>query len=489
MTAKILIVDDEPGIRNVLKISLTDAGYETLTADDGKKAAALVKENNFDIVLTDIRMPGLDGIALLKQIKKNRPDTEVIMITGHGDYRLAIESLKLDAVDFISKPIDNDVLGIALKRATDRIEARNQIRSYTRDLEIRVEEKTKKLAESEKRYIQLFNESPSYITIQDRDLNIVETNRIFKAHFDFKPGMTCHEIYKGRQAPCPECPVEKTFKDGKSHTAEMDVVLRDGSLKNIIIQTSAIQDDQGNITHVMEMSTDVTMIHELQDHLVSLGLHIGSVSHGLKQLVTGIDGGAYLVESGLKKNHSQQISDGWDIVKTKISETRDMVMNILYHAKKRKPELSPIPLSGLIDEIVSSIAGKVEQEDIELTVSKPDNDIELLIDRMAIFAAFRSLLENAVDACLATDRKGAISVRAEAGPGRIIFFIRDNGKGLPPDRKEKIFDLFYSDKGSKGTGLGLFIAARSIKQHKGSISVDSSPGEFTEFKVILPLTQ
>ena len=157
MTAKILIVDDEPGIRNVLKISLTDAGYETLTADDGKKAAALVKENNFDIVLTDIRMPGLDGIALLKQIKKNRPDTEVIMITGHGDYRLAIESLKLDAVDFISKPIDNDVLGIALKRATDRIEARNQIRSYTRDLEIRVEEKTKKLAESEKRYIQLFS--------------------------------------------------------------------------------------------------------------------------------------------------------------------------------------------------------------------------------------------------------------------------------------------------------------------------------------------
>ncbi|MBT3387369.1 MAG: response regulator, partial [Desulfobacula sp.] len=101
MAVRVLLVDDEEGIRKVLKIYLQDVGYKVVTADNGKKAVEIIDAESFDIVLTDIRMPGMDGISLLKHIKKNSPDTEVIMITGHGDFKLAIESLKLDAVDFI----------------------------------------------------------------------------------------------------------------------------------------------------------------------------------------------------------------------------------------------------------------------------------------------------------------------------------------------------------------------------------------------------
>ena len=154
--------------------------------------------------------------------------------------------------------------------------------------------------------------------------------------------MTCYEVYKGRKSACPGCPVLKTFDDNKSHTAEMDVVLKDSSIRNIFIQTSAITDTNGKVKHVMEMSTDVTMIRELQDHLASLGLHIGSVSHGLKQVLTGVDGGSYLIESGLNKNDNQQILEGWEIVKEKISHTRQMVLDNLYHAKKREPDRSKV---------------------------------------------------------------------------------------------------------------------------------------------------
>jgi signal transduction histidine kinase/DNA-binding response OmpR family regulator len=488
MTAKILLVDDEEGIRNVLKIFLQDLEYEVSTADSGSQAVQKLAATSFDIVLTDIRMPGMDGISLLKHIKKNHSDTEVIMLTGHGDFKLAIESLKLDAVDFISKPIDHDVLDIALKRANDRISNRIKLLKYTRDLEVLVKEKTRKLEESEKRYVQLFNESPSYITIQDKHLNIVETNQIFKDHFNYEPGMTCYKVYKGIESHCRDCPVLKTFTDGGSHTAEMDVVLKDGTRRNIFIQTSAVTGTGGNITHVMEMSTDVTMIHELQDHLASLGLHIGAVSHGLKQVLTGLDGGSYLIQSGLDKNDTRLISEGWNIVKNKMATTRQMVLDILYHTKRREIHRSAVVLQEFFNEIVSSIHPRADQENIDFQTDCPADTLVVHIDRTAVFSALISILENAVDACMSQNKKGRIKFSTRVTPRCIVFSIRDNGPGIPPDKRDRIFTLFYSEKGNLGTGLGLFIASRSIKQHGGTIAVDSKTDAFTEFTITLPLT-
>ncbi|MFA5903303.1 MAG: response regulator [Desulfobacula sp.] len=488
MTTKILLADDEEGLRKVLSIYLQDAGYEVITADNGKKAALLADTTSPDIVLTDIRMPGMDGITLLKHIKETCPDIEVIMITGHGDYKLAIESLKLNAVDFISKPIDNDVLDIALRRANDRIENRKQIKAYTQNLEALVEEKTRKLTESEKRYIQLFNEAPCYITVQDRNLNIIETNRIFREHFNYTKTDSCYKIYKGREDACPDCPVLKTLTDGKSHTAEFEVSLKDGSTKHIYVQTSAITDDSGAITHVMEMSTDVTMIRELQDHLAALGLHIGAVSHGLKQVLTGLDGGSYLIDSGIEKSDTERIKEGWGIVKEKMSKTRRMVLDILYHTKKREPDRATILLNDLVGEIVSIIKPKAEKENVQLEIDCPENAISLHIDKTAIFSAFMSILENAVEACISKKKKGLVRFAIQIQSPHIIFSIKDNGKGIEESKKDKLFDLFYSDKGNKGTGLGLFIASRSIKQHGGTITVKSKVNQYTEFIIALPLS-
>jgi len=122
----ILIVDDEPDIRDVLAISLQDMGYRTEAAENAGKAFDVFRERNPLIVLTDIKMPGGDGIELLRKIKHENPETEVIMITGHGDMNLAIRSLKYQATDFITKPIDVDALEIALRRARDKIAMRRK---------------------------------------------------------------------------------------------------------------------------------------------------------------------------------------------------------------------------------------------------------------------------------------------------------------------------------------------------------------------------
>ena len=150
MNKTILLVDDEEGIRRVLGIALSDIGYQVLTAENGAEALRVFKESRPQIVLSDIKMPEMDGIELLRRIKKMSPDTEVIMITGHGDMDLAIKSVKYEATDFVTKPIHDEVLEIALNRALERIAMRQKLNEYTQNLEQLVLDKTQKLVESER---------------------------------------------------------------------------------------------------------------------------------------------------------------------------------------------------------------------------------------------------------------------------------------------------------------------------------------------------
>ncbi len=150
MENTILLVDDEAGIRKVLAIALEDSGYEVHTAENGREALEIFKKLAPPIVLTDIKMPDMDGIELLRHLKELNPETEVIMFTGHGDMDLAIKSLKYDATDFVTKPIHDEVLAIALKRARERIALRRQLQQYTENLEQLVEEKTRQLIEAER---------------------------------------------------------------------------------------------------------------------------------------------------------------------------------------------------------------------------------------------------------------------------------------------------------------------------------------------------
>ena len=150
MEKSILLVDDEEGIRKVLSIVLADMGFRVHTAASGAEALQIFEEKKPPIVLTDIKMPEMDGLELLRTIKRMDPDTEVIMITGHGDMNLAIKSVKYEATDFVTKPINDEVLEIAIKRAQERITMRQRLYDYTHNLEQLVRNKTKQLVEAER---------------------------------------------------------------------------------------------------------------------------------------------------------------------------------------------------------------------------------------------------------------------------------------------------------------------------------------------------
>lgn len=145
----ILLVDDEEGIRNVLNITLTHAGFKVMLAPDGDTGFKVFKAQKPEIVITDIKMPGIDGIELLRQIKQISPETEVIMITGHGDMDFAVKSLQHEASDFITKPIDSEELELSVKKAVDRISINSRIKTYMDDLELLIREKDKAIDESQ----------------------------------------------------------------------------------------------------------------------------------------------------------------------------------------------------------------------------------------------------------------------------------------------------------------------------------------------------
>ncbi|MFN2437524.1 MAG: sigma-54-dependent transcriptional regulator, partial [Desulfotignum sp.] len=131
----ILVIDDEPDVREIMVISLEDAGYKTLSAPDGESGLKLLASHGPQILITDIKMPGMSGLEVLKQARRIRPQTQVIVTTGFADIKKAIAALQHDASDFITKPVDDTTLHLALKRAMERYQNQKELADYTRLLE------------------------------------------------------------------------------------------------------------------------------------------------------------------------------------------------------------------------------------------------------------------------------------------------------------------------------------------------------------------
>lgn len=137
MDWKVLLIDDDAGIRRVTSLALEEAGYSVLTAPDGETGLKLCEEASPHIVITDIGMPGIDGLEVLRRIKEADPQKEVIVSTAFSEIALAIRALQLDASGFVTKPLGNDSLTSALERAKARYIRRKDMLDYTELLEKR----------------------------------------------------------------------------------------------------------------------------------------------------------------------------------------------------------------------------------------------------------------------------------------------------------------------------------------------------------------
>ncbi len=346
----------------------------------------------------------------------------------------------------------------------------------------------KQFKENQERYRLLFEEVPCFISIQDKDLNIIDSNRLFKETFGCYLGCKCYEVYKHRKEECLPCIVRQTYEDGSVHTHEEVVTARDGTTINCMVTTAPIKDIRGNIVSVIEMSSDITQLRELQDQLTSIGMLISSISHGIKGLLNGLNGGIYLVNKGLDNDNKDRLKQGWDIVLRNIGRIRSMVMDILYYAKDREPVWEQISAPELAVEAFDLVKDKAESLNVEFISEFDDNTGHFDGDRQALRALLVNLLENSLDACRVDKSKTAhrVAFGITGDNGNVRFSVSDNGIGMDQDTKEKAFSLFFSSKGGEGTGLGLFIANKICAAHGGKILIESEPFKGSMFTVQLP---
>jgi len=296
-------------------------------------------------------------------------------------------------------------------------------------------------------------------------------------------------VYKHRTEPCRICPVAATFEDGSNHQTEEVVTTHKGEQHDVLTWTSPLRNGDGEILQVMEMSTDITQLRQLQSRLTSLGLMIGSMSHNIRGILTGLDGGLYRLEKGLQKNKKEQVEDALKVVKGLAGRIRCMVLDMLYYTKDRPLNIEDVNLLNFSKQVADIIRPKANRNNVKLICDFDVSAGTIEMDAESVNSCLINILDNAIDACVQDkSRKMEYSVifSLRGAKDHIILVIKDNGAGIDQETREKIFTLFFSSKGNKGTGFGLFISNQICEQHGGSITVDSTNGQGSEFRISLP---
>ncbi len=381
---RLLLVDDERPTLETLGIYLQSEGYEVFTAENGRGGLEIFDQEDVKLVITDIKMPVMDGIELLKKIKDSGKEAEVIVITGHGDMDSAIAALRHGASDFITKPIRDDALMLALERAKMKISMREQLRDYTQNLETKVEMRTRELREAQEELMR-------------------------------------------------------------------------------------------------------------NERLATIGETVASLAHYIKNIINGLRGGMYVINSGIKKNKPDALSEGWDMVQRHVEKVSQLVLDLLTYSKERLPERKICHPNEIVSEVVELLEHTAKENDIEL---KADLDLDVkegYLDAKGFYDVLLNLVSNAIDACLDDEdvsKSWQVTVKTRReipahGREGILVEVIDNGCGMSPETQSKLFNRFYSTKKGKGTGLGLLITQKIIHEHGGEISFCSETGTGTHFSVRL----
>ncbi len=507
---KVVLIDDEEDIREVTKISLEDKGYTVNTAKDGEAGIQLCKEMSPQIVITDIRMPKMNGIQVLDTIKKDDPDIEVIVITAFGEMDLAIQALQLDASDFITKPINDEALHLALKRAQHRYTSKKQLKDYTALLEKEKAETAQELIRTLSFRENLIESSMDGIIGCDEKENVI----IFNKSMEKMLGYSKNEVFNKMTLDQFFFPGEEIrFKTelasekygGENRLFLYETTLLESSGLTIPVEVSVIvlfneNREDGlvcffrDLREIRKLEREVAdqarILH--QDKMMSLGRLAASVVHEINNPLSGILNYlrlmARILQRGtLDEKRQNKFQQYLDLVENETSRCSRIISNLLTFSRKSAPSFEQVQIDELLNRCMLLSQHKLELSNINLVHSMEPGIPPVLGDFNQLQQCIINLIFNAIDAM---PNGGTLNLegRCDSTTGFVFIKVKDSGPGIPEEDIPHIFEPFFTTKKEGyGVGLGLSTIYGIMERHKGTVTIENRSGQGAAFILKLPV--
>jgi signal transduction histidine kinase len=347
-------------------------------------------------------------------------------------------------------------------------------------------------------YNLIFDRAPCALSVINRDFRITRANDSVRDRFGEAIGERCYQIYKGRETRCEACPALATFSDGRQHTAEQMRRASDGSYTYHVVSTAPLPFGDREISHVVEMSLDVTEAHVLSEKLLeserlaTVGHTVTQLAHSIKNILTGLQGGLYDIRTGQRLGDAARAEEGLETLTRNYGRITELVRDFLRFSKEHQPEVALID-PNTVAEAIYGLYHKISEKHGIRFVFEPCVGIEpAWIDPRALHTCLTNLVANAFEACAQREEQEgsktgcSIALRVGDDHDTITFEVEDTGCGMDRSVQERIFRGIFTTKGPSGTGLGLVMTKKVVEDHGGTIQVRSAPGQGSLFRIELP---
>ena len=541
MGASILVADDEQGIRDVLKWELGSLGHEVVLACDGSEAVVHVQKSEFDVIISDVRMPGLNGIEVLKATKEVAPDTEVVIITGFAELGDAIECVRGGAFDLVQKPFDvNDLLS-TISRALERRQLRATKALYETSQAILANQEPQRLP-------QLVVDMAKKVMNAD-DVSLMVPDASNQLHVAYSNGLLpavraevripLGERVAGRVA-ADRKPV--LIPNGLSGDPSFHEVPSYGRVRSSIVYPLVAGDRlvgvlninrtvntrpfrQQDLERAATLASQVLLALEngrlvgqmvASERLASVGQLAAGVAHEINNPVAYILANhAYLRERmDTLIRMGALIDQGADITMLRgtweraggqaflddfrqvLGETedgatriRDIVRDLRVLGRRDDDKHVPVDLNEVVRSALRITGAELRSR--SSVVTRLGDGVQVIGSAGRLSQVFINLLVNAGQAVGSQPgKKNEVVVTTGREGDRVVARVSDTGTGILPENIPRVFEAFFTTKGpTTGTGLGLWISHEIIRDHGGEMHVESPPGCGATFTIVLPISE
>jgi signal transduction histidine kinase len=503
---KILIVDDEESIRNLLQLTLAEEGYEVQTATNGEEGVEKIKSEFFDVLLTDIKMPIMDGIELLKIARIFNPEIVAILITGFPSIETVREAHKVLAFDYIVKPFDpNTVLnciGAGLKRRQITHELKEQALKprilmvddeplITNLFEVSLRDKGYyiEVASTGKDAVEKFMFGDFNVVVTDIKMPDMDGITLLGNFKTVKPE-TIVIVITGH--PSVDSAIESMRVGAYDYVTKpldpdvvINVIERAWDKQSLELQKEELlRRLQDANLHLAETNEKLKELDKLKSHFIS------TVSHELRTPLTSIKGSIGIILNGVTGDISNEIKEFLNVCCRNTDRLIRLINDLLdiqkIEAGKFQLNKEEIDLVKLVEESLACLKYFASECNVALYKELPERAC-LYADKDRISQVLYNLISNGIK----FSEGGRVTISILDSKNEITVTVSDRGVGIPADRLKNIFEKFTQIGGNtrnkrKGTGLGLSICKAVIEEHKGKIWVESQEGKGSQFYFTLP---